>query len=297
MKKWISALKEKKFHRYYSQSYQDGLIDEIFENIGTDNSPPFCVEFGFNSRSLTKGSGANVGNLVLNKNWDCLLLDGDNENADINLHKHRLTSENICEVFSIYHVPKVPEYISIDVDSTDLWLFLALISEYRARLFSVEYNANFPLDASITFPNDPKQRWEKDRGYGASLRALTALANSRGYSLLWVVPPFDAFFIRDDLIEDGSGNLVFPFSTWSDCVNRVSWPAIKDKRRLGLFLDFDEFTKSGGDVAASAKVAYPICKAFLTRSMDLGSIQRRGIKRSCKEIYVAARALVRSARF
>jgi hypothetical protein len=126
----------KKFSQgYYSQSYQDVLLDEIFKNIGTKNIPPFCVEFGFNSGSFTEGTGTNVANLVLNKNWNCLLLDGDNENADINLHKHLLTSGNISEIFRAYNAPKVPEYISIDVDSTDLWLFRAL----------------FPLDASIAF--------------------------------------------------------------------------------------------------------------------------------------------------
>ena len=156
MKKWILALKEKQFRQgHYSQSYQDVLIDEVFENIGTKNTPPFCVEFGFNCCSFTEGSGANVANLVLKKKWNCLLLDGDNQNADINLYKHFLTSENICDIFRTYNVPKTPEYISIDVDTTDLWLFRALINEYRAMLFSVEYNANFPLDAAITFPNDP----------------------------------------------------------------------------------------------------------------------------------------------
>src|SRR6516164_11562156 len=139
MKKWISDLKKQKFNQgYYSQSYQDTLIEEVFRNIGTNNTPPFCVEFGFNSCSFTESSGANVANLVLNKNWNCLLLDSDNENAEINLHKHFLTSENICEIFRTYNVPKAPEYISIDVDSTDLWLFRALINEYRAMLFSVE---------------------------------------------------------------------------------------------------------------------------------------------------------------
>jgi len=93
MKDWISALKDKPFSRgRYSQSYQDVLIDEIFANIGTVNTPPFCVEFGFNSRSLVEGSGANVANLVINKGWRHLLIDGNNENLDINLR----TKLDIC---------------------------------------------------------------------------------------------------------------------------------------------------------------------------------------------------------
>jgi hypothetical protein len=296
MKNWIAALKEKTFSRgHYSQSYQDILIDEIFSNIGTTNNPPFCVEFGFNAKSLTEGSGANVSNLVLNKKWASLLLDGDNENADINLHRHLLTSEDICKIFRTYNVPKIPEYISIDVDSTDLWLFQALLKEYRAMLFSVEYNANFPLDASITFPNDVNQRWEIDRGYGASLKALTSVANSHGYSLLWVVSPLDAFFIRNDLIDDGSGDLVFPFSIWSACTNRAVHSPLKNEKRLRLFVDFDEFIRSGGDIAGSTRSAHKTCKAFLTDSMDIQSIRRRGFNRFLRDIYRLSRRVAGSA--
>ncbi len=137
------------------------------------NPTPFCVEFGFNSPEMLKGSGANVASLVLEKKWDSLLLDGDNENAAINLHRHFLTTSNICGIFQQYGVPKEPEYVSIDVDSTDLWLFEAILKKYKAMLFSVEYNANYPIDAAITFPNDPNERWQNDRGYGASLKALS----------------------------------------------------------------------------------------------------------------------------
>ena len=178
-------------------------------------------QFGFNSTSLTGGSGSNTASLILNENWDSLLLDGSNENPAINLRKHFLSSSNICDVFRKYNVPREPEYISIDVDSTDLWLFDALLENYRAMVFSVEYNSHFPLDKAITFPNSPEERYEGDRGYGASLKALNMVASEHGYSLLWVVPPLDAFFIRNDLIEDGTGNVVFPLEKWRSCTKIV----------------------------------------------------------------------------
>ena len=185
MKKWIQGLNRRKFgHGSYSQSYQDELLKIVFENIGTVNKVPFCIEFGFNSQELVGGSGCNVAELVLNDGWDYLLFDGDNQNPSINLHRHFLTSENICALFQSYKVPKEPEYISIDVDSTDLWLFKALLKEYRAMVFSVEYNANYPLDKAITFPDNTDEHWEGDRGYGASLKALTVVASEQGYSLL-----------------------------------------------------------------------------------------------------------------
>jgi hypothetical protein len=264
MKSWINELAAKQFGRgAYSQSYQDKLLDFIFANIGTANPTPFCVEFGFNSSSLTGGSGVNVASLILNDNWKSLLLDGDNECPEINLHKHYLTPSNICDIFKEYGVPKQPEYVSIDVDSTDLWLFDALLKEYRAMVFSVEYNAHYPLDAAITFPNDLNEKWEGDRGYGASLKALTIVAEKHGYSLLWVVPGLDAFFIRNDLIEDGSGQICFPFAKWRQSTGIVSHIPLKNSDRVEIFLDYEVYVSTCGDISKARESAYPICKKYL----------------------------------
>ena len=41
MKTWIKDLENKDFkRRKYSQSYQDALLEEIFEHLGTANSNP-----------------------------------------------------------------------------------------------------------------------------------------------------------------------------------------------------------------------------------------------------------------
>ena len=83
-----------------------------------------------------------------------------------------------------------------------------MVKDYKAMVFSVEYNANFPVEVAITFPNNPKEYWQGDRGYGASLKALNMVAVKNGYSLLWVVPFLDAFFIRNDLIDDNTKKTV-----------------------------------------------------------------------------------------
>lgn len=240
MKDWIRSLASHRFGRgLYSQSYQDELLSIIFKHVRPVNSPPFCVEFGFDSTSLTHGNGANTSRLILENGWSNLLLDGGMSNPEINLHAHFLTSSNICSIFRQYHVPSEPEYISIDVDSVDLWLFRAVLSKYRAMVFSVEYNCHFPLDAAVTFPDSPDEHWKGDRGYGASLKALCMVAEKHGYSLLWVVPTLDAFFIRNDLIDDGTGDIVFPFSRWRTVTNLQIHPPLKDPQRASLFVDFN----------------------------------------------------------
>ena len=264
MKDWIKELDRVKFGSgTYSQSYQDELLTIIFDNIGTINTPPYCVEFGFNSTSLTKGSGANTADLILHKNWNSLLLDGKNENPSINLHRHFLTSSNICEVLSKYNAPHQPEYTSIDVDSVDLWLFDALAGNYRAMVFSIEYNPNFPLNKAVAFPNDPTEKWQGDRAFGASLKALKMVAAKHGYSLLWVVKGLDAFFIRNDLIDDGTKNIVFPLDKWKCCTGFPVHRPLKQKDRSKIFIDYKVYLNTGGDLELARQSAYSTCKKFL----------------------------------
>lgn len=265
MKSWVKDLALRDFGAgQMSQGYQDILIDIIFDNIPAKNSPRFCVEFGFDGSEISGGYGANTAVLVSKRGWRNLYLDGGNENRDINLHRHFLTSDNIVSVLRQYNVPSEPDYISIDVDSTDLWLFRSILEEYRASVFSVEYNCNFPLSAAITMADGCS--WECDRGYGASLKALTMVAEKHGYVLLWVVPRLDAFFIKQELIDDGSPCIAFPLSTWLGATAIEMHPAIRRVERLDCFLDYATFERTGGDLERSRKDARSVCRRWLMQS-------------------------------
>ena len=257
MNNWLFELRQKE-KKIYSQKGQDGIIGEIFSRIGTENTPPFCVEFGFNSEKINGGSGANVANLVLTKGWNSLLLDGDHENPLINLHKEYLTAGNICSILEKYNCPPRPDYVSIDVDSTDLWLFDSLLSKYSPRLVSVEYNANFPIEHAITHPNEKSLYRDGCSTYGASLKALDLVGKKYGYSLVYVLIELDAFFIRNDLIEGLEKPSLCHFA------GLAGFPM---HRKVGdgseaEFLDYEEFVASGDIEKAKAKAA-PISKKFL----------------------------------
>ena len=198
---WINEIQSQN-KKIYSQGNQDGVLEYIFKNIGTTNK--FCVEFGFNSNTLTGGSGPNVARLVIEDKWNFLLLDGDHENASINLYREFITPENIGNIFKKYLVPIEPDYISIDVDSTDLWLMKSLlINGYKPRLISIEYNANYSLEQSYTITCKERPvifHHIGDMVYGASLLALNKVAEEFGYSLIGVVSCLDLFFLRNDLL-------------------------------------------------------------------------------------------------
>ncbi len=183
----------KKYERkVYSQLGQDGILEYLFDLIGTTNK--FCVEFG--SRDLLDLS--NTANLRLNHGWKVLGMDG---NATGESKKEFITAENIEDLFAKYNVPKEFDYASVDVDGVDLHLWKA-IQNYSPRLVSVEYNSNFGPYQSFTLPYDPNTKWDNfSMYYGASLAALNKLAIEKGYTLVHVVPCLDAFFVRNDLIE------------------------------------------------------------------------------------------------
>ena len=199
---WISKIQEHEAH-HTSQGMQDGVIDFICQNIDISNN--YCIEFGFDSTNWDDCL-PNTGHLVHQRKWDYLLLDGNCDNPDINLYQHFITSENICQLFEKYGVPKEPGYISIDLDSTDIWVTAALLKNYQPSFISVEFNPNFPIDAAMAFPNDKDEFWLKDRVMGSSLKALSMMAQNHGYSLVYAgcfssAKHSDAFFVRDDLSD------------------------------------------------------------------------------------------------
>ncbi len=227
---WIKVL-QNSGKKVYSQGKQDGYIEFIFKTIGTTNK--FCVEFGFNSKEITGGSGPNTGRLVAEDKWDNLYLDRTCENLDINLHKEVLTSDNLGEIFKKYNVPKEPDFISIDVDSIDLWLFKSFLDNgYRPRLVSVEYNSNFPITISATMGKDAQ--WVGDAAYGGSLLALNRVANEFDYHLICIEKYLDLFFIRGDLILKEE---IPKLDTFISFTNLKHHPAPSNER-LGQFMEY-----------------------------------------------------------
>lgn len=272
---WVRHLARRRFPRGpRSQGGQDGILGEIFRHIPTTNAPPVCVEFGFNSATLTGGTGSNVASLVVERGWHALLLDCAHENPAINLCRTFLTSANIVEVFAAHGVPSSPDYISIDVDSTDLWLFRALLARFRASAFSVEYNSHFPLHLSVTCIDDPEARWRSDRAYGASLRALVTVACEHGYSLVAVEPGLDAFFVRNDLIDDGSGEIAPPLAHWRPATLLPIHPPVQDEARLATFLDYDVWRRTGGNLESARQAAMGACRMYLAADRRILRVAR-----------------------
>lgn len=204
---WLSEFKNSplKNSRVHSQGNQDGVLASLFDakNLGTTNRK--FAEFGFPDDSFSTSYG-NGRHLIDSLEFSpALLLDGAKENLRIHLHKHFLTKENVVGIFDQYAVPHELDYMSVDIDSCDLWLFWSLTSKYRPRVVTVEYNSNYALGDFTTQKCEPGKPyvWKGDNIYGSSLSAINLAAEHRGYRAVYVTPKLDIFLVRSDLLCEG----------------------------------------------------------------------------------------------
>uniref|UniRef100_A0A061R0Y0 Methyltransferase FkbM domain-containing protein n=1 Tax=Tetraselmis sp. GSL018 TaxID=582737 RepID=A0A061R0Y0_9CHLO len=206
---WIVDLKDKEW-KNFSQGGQDGIVNAIFEQIGTTNK--FFVEFGLGyvenvTGDVMQDQGLNT-YLLAKSGWKGLYFDALQSSQEFNVTKAVLTEDNIVEHFQQASVPFEVDYVSIDVDSIDLWLLKGLIgkgSPYRPRVISIEYNINFAPNMKISM--EPTwHAWTNRAVYGASAGAINYVAQRNGYKTVYIMPSgLDLFLIRRDILSDCCG--------------------------------------------------------------------------------------------
>lgn len=203
---------EKKF---YSQNGEDGIIQYIFDKIGTTNK--VAVEFG-----VSAGGGGNQANTrnLCDKGWHVFWFDGmPITHYPLNgvFVQAYLTSKNICSIFESAGVPKDFDLLSIDVDGNDYHLREAL-SVYNPRVCIMEYNGCFNgHDEYIMAENDTYVWTKGDPTFGASLKSLTMQANRLGYDLIYCENRgVNAFYVRKDIN-------VFPIKSSEEAYKKLIW--------------------------------------------------------------------------
>jgi len=200
-------------YKVFSQNGEDGIIEAIFNAIGTTNK--YYVEFGTES-----GSEINTRYLREKKGWDGLLLDGSNENFSINLRKHFIDAENIVDLFKKYNVPNNFDLLSVDIDRNDWYVLKSIIAptsdgyQFRPRVIIVEYNSEWkpPEDKVVIY--DPSAMWDKTNYFSASLTAYANLGKYCNYTVVYADKKgVNLFFVANeekplDLFKNAGNNLV-----------------------------------------------------------------------------------------
>lgn len=192
-----------------SQFGEDGFLQHLIRQV--PGAPRSFVEFGVEDYRQ-----ANTRFLLEKDRWRGLVLDGSEENIaalcggdaaywmrDLTAVAAFITRENINALLMQHGFTGELGLLSIDIDGNDLWVWQA-IEAVTPQLVSVEYNFRFGPDAAVAVPYSPT--FDKNTAhpsrlyYGASLRALTGLADERGYELVGCSDGgVNAFFVRRDV--------------------------------------------------------------------------------------------------
>jgi hypothetical protein len=196
--------------KIYSQSGEDGIIQWLINKIDIKNKT--FIEFG-----VENYLESNTRFLLLNNYWSGLIIDGDIENinfikkdpiywrCNLKAVSNFITKDNVDEIFLSNGLSGEIGLLSIDVDGNDYWIFES-ISSVNPAIIVAEYNSFFGYKRKVTVPYDKsfvrsKAHYSKTY-YGASINALTSLANLKGYKLVASNRSGNnVFFVRNDLMN------------------------------------------------------------------------------------------------
>lgn len=194
-------------HRFglYSQNEEDGLILELFKQVGMTDRRFAEIGCGVN--------GGNSGFLVSECGWSGLMVDGRSGcvekvaqrygRFDLSAVQRLVSREAINPLFEEHGLTGSMDLLSIDVDGVDFFLWEAL-TVAQPRVVVIEYNYLLGPERSVTIPYAPEFSLAEapTRSYrGASLEALVRLGRRKGYRLV-ATERINAFFLRDDVTCD-----------------------------------------------------------------------------------------------
>ena len=180
----------------YSQFNEDGITEKIFDTIGFTNK--VYLEFG--------GTAKNNNSEILHKKhqFTGILLNCDDTECDYTkIYTERVTSENIVSLAEKYKLPIEFDFLSIDIDHNDWYIFRALCGVYKPRVVAIEYNAHYapPDDRVVVYDADIIPGITTY--HGATIEAMYKLGRQLGYNLVAAESfGYNLFFIRDDIKSD-----------------------------------------------------------------------------------------------
>ena len=175
--------------KVYSQNEEDGIVEEIFNRLRIERGL-FCeigVENGLECNTL----------YLIHKGWRGWWIEGNQAQRDRILGKFSsliqsdrlrliigfITAENINQAFADGKINnKELDFLSIDVDGNDVYLFDAL--KISPKVICIEYNAKFPPPLSKKPVYNPENMWRGGDYIGSSLVAINETAHKKGYTLV-----------------------------------------------------------------------------------------------------------------
>lgn len=197
--------------RVFSQFGDDGIVQFLVQRVPIENE--VFVELG-----VADYRESNTRFLLVHDNWRGLVVDAGNAMHDflrssglawryeIDASTAFIDRVNIDGLIRDAGIEGDIGLLSIDVDGNDYWI-LEAIDVVSPRILVAEYNSTFGPEAAVTVKYDPAfVRAEKHPSWlywGASLAAMTRLANDKGYALVGGNRAGNnSFFVRRELLGE-----------------------------------------------------------------------------------------------
>jgi len=209
-KKYDDKKKLTKFgFKVYSQSDEDGIIEEIFNRINIKHKK--FVELGVQDGLETNTT------YLLNKGWSGLWVEANNNDVKkINKNFNSLIKKNILSIKHEFISPNnINDILStkfnsneeIDLLSIDIGIqtyqVLKNINHINPRVIIAEYNAKLRSEVLWIAKNQGQKFWDNTDHFGASLKSYQVLCEKKGYKLVGCgILGINAFFVRNDLINE-----------------------------------------------------------------------------------------------
>ena len=192
----------------YSQTDEDGIIQEIFQRIGVTNKT--FIEIGV-------GDGLENNTLfLLLKGWKGFWVDGDLKNIKaihnkflflkdsgrLSIKQVWIDKDNIDSLINDFGLPQEIDLLSIDIDGNDYHVFKNIVS-LNPRVVVIEYNAKLPPPVKWVMTYNQCHTKTNTDYFGASLKSFEYLFQKKGYLLVGCnITGSNAFFVRKDLMEE-----------------------------------------------------------------------------------------------
>ena len=193
--------------KVFSQQDEDGIIEEIFNRIGV-------VKKKFIEVGVETGVECNT-TYLLYKGWSGLWIEGNAnfknsiENnfsnylqSNLIVEFQKVNPQNINKIISRNH----EEFEEIDLLSIDIgthtYHTLKQINCINSRVIVLEYNAKYGPSIEWISEYNSNSLWDGSDYYGASLTAFEKILRSNYKLVCCNITGANAFFVRNDLLND-----------------------------------------------------------------------------------------------
>lgn len=188
----------------FSDGGEDGILQEIFNRIGTVNKR--FVEFG-----VAAGNQNNT-HFLLHMGWSGFWIETNEacinairrsfaspiESGVLTVRHTSATAENINDLIESAGLTGEIDLLSVDIDGND-WHVAKAIRIINPRVIVIEYNATFPPPVEWIMPyNCPTAGGS---AFGASLASMAKMFGEKGYDLVGT----DIFGVNAFFCAEGSG--------------------------------------------------------------------------------------------